>query len=223
MWPLLIYGAGHMRKRTCVYVDGFNFYYGVVKDTPYKWLDFKVLFSYLLNPQQHTIEAIKYFTAIVTGKIDPDQPIRQKTYLRAIEKYIPELSIYYGHFLSHVVSAPLANPVGKQRFVNIIKTEEKGSDVNLAVHVLNDASLDRYDSFVIVSNDSDLAESLRLVKEQYKKSIGLIFPDTSGRNHPSKELMQYADFIKRIRKGVLSKSQLPDPIPGTSIRKPNIW
>jgi len=124
MWPLLFYGARHMRKRTCVYVDGFNFYYGVVKDTPYKWLNLKALFSYLLNPQQHDIQAIKYFTAIVSGKIDPYQPIRQKTYLRAIKKYIPELSIFYGHFLSHVVSAPLANPVGKQRFVDIIKTED---------------------------------------------------------------------------------------------------
>jgi len=212
-----------MRMRTCVYVDGFNFYYGVVKDTPYKWLDFKALFSYLLDPQKHDIEAIKYFTALVSGKRDPDQPVRQETFLRAIQKHIPELSVYYGTFLSHIVSAPLAKPIGKQRFIDIIKSEEKGSDVNLAVHLLNDACLNRYDCFVIVSNDSDLAEALKLVKEQYNKFIGLIFPDIRGRNHPSKELMQYANFIKRIRSKILSKSQLPDPIPGTSIRKPKIW
>jgi hypothetical protein len=181
--------------RTCVYVDGFNFYYGVVKDTPYKWLDFKALFSYLLDPQKHDIEAIKYFTALVSGKRDPDQPVRQKTFLRAIKKHIPELSVYYGTFLSHIVSAPLAKPIGKQRFIDIIKSEEKGSDVNLAVHLLNDACLNRYDCFVIVSNDSDLAEALKLVKEQYNKFIGLIFPDIRGRNHPSKELMQYAILL----------------------------
>jgi len=73
---------------------------------------------------------------------------------------------------------------------------------------------------VIVSNDSDLAESLRLIKVQHQKIIGLITPEKS---HPSKELMQYADFVKRIRKGVLTKSQLPNPIPGTSICKPNSW
>ena len=49
-------------------------------------------------------------------------------------------------------------------FTQVYKTEEKGSDVNLALHVLNDAWLDQYDCAVIVSNDSDLAESLRLVK-----------------------------------------------------------
>jgi uncharacterized LabA/DUF88 family protein len=104
--------------------------------------------------------------------------------------------------------------------VNIIKTEEKGSDVNLAVHVLNDAWLDKYDCAVIVSNDSDLAESLRLVKEQHNKTIGLFIP---WKHHPSKELMKYANFIKRIRRNVLAISQLPDPIPGTSIYKPVKW
>jgi len=47
--------------------------------------------------------------------------------------------------------------------VKIVKTEEKGSDVNLAVHLLNDAWLNLYDCAVVISNDSDLAESCRLV------------------------------------------------------------
>ena len=211
--------------RTYIYIDGFNFYYGAVKDTPYKWLNFKKLFESLLAPA-HQILSIKYFTAIVTGKIDPDQPIRQKTFIRALKKFIPEISVYYGKFLSHNVFKPLAYPIdqntfGKKiKFVNVIKTEEKGSDVNIAVHLLNDAWLDHYDCAVIVSNDSDLAESLRLVKEQHKKKIGLITP---GKTHPSRELLKYADFTKRIRKGVLGASQLPDPIPGTTIHKPKVW
>jgi uncharacterized LabA/DUF88 family protein len=211
--------------RTYIYIDGFNFYYGAVKDTPYKWLDFKKLFNLLLDPK-HKILSIKYFTAMVTGKIDPGQPIRQKTFLRALKKYIPEISIHYGKFLSHNVFKPLAYPINKNlfgkniRFANIIKTEEKGSDVNLALNLLNDAWLDLYDCAVVVSNDSDLAESLRLVKTQHKKMIGLITP---GKTHPSKELMQYADFNKRIREGVLATSQLPDPIPGSKLRKPTTW
>lgn len=205
--------------RTYIYVDGFNLYYGAVKDTGYKWLNLKALFTHLLLPQ-HDIQAIKYFTALVSGKIDPNQPLRQKTFLRAIQKHIPELSVYYGHFLSHIVSAPLAHPKGKRKFIDIIKTEEKGSDVNLAVHVLNDAWLDAYDCAVIVSNDSDLAESLRFVKEQHKKVIGLLYP---WRYYASKELMRYADFVKVIRRKVLSISQLPSPIPGTRICKPKAW
>lgn len=204
--------------RTYIYIDGFNFYYRAVRGTPYKWLDFKALFEKLLK-SSHQIVSIKYFTAIVTGRFDPKQPIRQKTYLRAIQKHIPELSIYYGHFLTHKMFAPLATPVGNQRFAEIIKTEEKGSDVNLAVHLLNDAWRERFDCAVVVSNDSDLSESMRLVKERNKK-IGLIMP---GKGHPSKELMRHANFTKRIRKGLLASSQLPNPIPGTTLYKPNSW
>ena len=176
--------------RTYIYIDGFNFYYGAVKDTPYKWLDFKKLFESLLAPV-HQILSIKYFTAIVTGKLDPGQPIRQKTFIRALKKFIPEISVYYGKFLSHNVFKPLAYPIDENtfgkyiKFANVIKTEEKGSDVNIAVHLLNDAWLDHYDCAVIVSNDSDLAESLRLIKEQHQKKIGLITP---GKTHPSREL-----------------------------------
>jgi uncharacterized LabA/DUF88 family protein len=102
-----------------------------------------------------------------------------------------------------------------------MKTEEKGSDVNLAVHLLNDAWLDHFDCAVIISNDSDLAEPLRLVREQNKKTIGLTSPLIHG--HPSRELQKYAHFVKRIREGVLRISQLPSPIPGTTIHKPATW
>lgn len=75
--------------RTFVYIDGFNFYYGAVKNTPYKWLDFSKLCQHLLSPNQ--ILKIKYFTARVKARpSDPRQPIRQQTYLRALQT-IPKL------------------------------------------------------------------------------------------------------------------------------------
>ena len=102
-----------------------------------------------------------------------------------------------------------------------MKTEEKGSDVNLAVHLLNDAWLDNYDCAIVISNDSDLAEPLRLIREQNGKMIGLISPLLRG--HPSRELQKHAHFVKRIREGVLKNSQLPSPIPVTTIHKPQSW
>ena len=206
--------------RTPVYIDGFNLYYRALKGTTYKWLDLKKLVTHLLQPHHQVVE-IKYFTATVSGIFDPNQPTRQKTYIRALQKYIPQLSVYYGHFLSHPVNAPNAPLTSPPTFARVIKTEEKGSDVNLAVHVLNDAWLDKYDCAVIISNDSDLAEPLRLIKSQNRKKIGLISPLIQG--HPSRELQKHADFVKRIRKGVLKISQLPDPIPGTTIHKPGLW
>jgi len=207
--------------RTSVYVDGFNLYYRTVRGTPYKWLDLMALFTKVLKPS-HQIIRIKYFTALVSSTPqDPDKTIRQKTYLRALMSHIPEIEIHYGHFLSHEVKAPLARPVAGEAYETIIKTEEKGSDVNLAVHLLNDAWLDDYDCAVVVSNDSDLAEAMRLVRLHHpSKIIGLVSPE-EGRT--SKQLRAHASFVRSIRKSILAACQLPSPSPGTSICKPASW
>ena len=97
---------------------------------------------------------------------------------------------------------------------------EAGMLGNLAVHLLNDGWLDAYDCAVVVSNDSDIAESMRLVKDQHGKRIGLITPGTRS---PSRQLLAHADFARRIRSNALRRSQLPDPIPSTTIRKPRRW
>jgi hypothetical protein len=153
---------------------------------------------------------------------DPSKPQRQDTYFRALRAHIPHIEIAYGHFLTHTVRAPLANPpAAGSRMVDIIKTEEKGSDVNIAVHLLNDAWLNRYDCAVVISNDSDLAESMRLVKAHHPdKLIGLLTPGTS---HPSRQLLAHADFARHIRTGTIVRSQLPNPIPRTTIHKPATW
>jgi uncharacterized LabA/DUF88 family protein len=205
--------------KTFVYVDGFNLFYRCLKKTSYKWLDLKTLFSSILDPK-HQIESIKYFTAKVSGRQDPKSPIRQLAYVRALQAHIPEISIIYGHFLSHNVWMPLVTPVGTKRFAEVIKTEEKGSDVNIAVHLVNDAWHDRFECAVIVSNDSDLVEAVKIVRHEHQKVIGVIIPGTSN---PSKELIQHANFVKHIRTGVLQASQLPLQIPGTNIHKPSGW
>jgi hypothetical protein len=40
---------------------------------------------------------------------------------------------------------PLVRPVGNQPTEQVIRTKEKDSDVNLAVHLLKDGWLDAYD------------------------------------------------------------------------------
>ena len=137
-----------------------------------------------------------------------------------MQHYRPDIKVYFGHFLSHGIRAPLAQPAGNRRTVEIIKTEEKGSDVNLAVHLLNDGWLNAYDCGVVVSNDSDIAEAMRLVRQPHGKRIGLVTP---GAGRPSRQPMAHADFSRHIRANGLQHSQLPDPISGTNIRKPVAW
>ena len=209
--------------RTCIYIDGFNLYYGAVKGTSHKWLDLKTAFAMLLQPH-HQITAIKYFTAQVSGKRDPQQPVRQQTYWRALQASTPEFQLYKGTFLTHPVTWPLAQPLPGQRYATVLKTEEKGSDVNLAVHLLNDAWQDGYDCAMIVSNDSDLAEAMRLVRRHHpSKLLGLVFPRRETGGHPSRELSQHAHFVLRLGAGVLAACQLPGRIPGTTIHTPAAW
>jgi len=206
--------------RTYVYIDGFNLYYRALRRSSWKWLDLLTLFQTVLQPH-HDILKIKYFTARVSATPnDPSKPQRQDVYLRAIQHHRPEVEVYFGHFLSHTVKAPLANPGRGQRTVDIIKTEEKGSDVNLAVHLLNDGWLNAYDCAIVVTNDSDIAEAMRLVKVHNNKRIGLVTP---GSSHPSRQLLAHADFSRHIRSGALQRSQLPNPIPGKKLRKPQRW
>jgi len=206
--------------RTIVYVDGFNFYYGAIRDTPWKWLDPVALFQKVLG-RQNALVKVKYFTARVgPSPKDPNVHVRQDAYLRALQAHCPLLDLYYGHFLRHRIKMEHANPPPYS--VEVWKNEEKGSDVNLALHVLNDAWLNAYDCAVIVSNDSDLAESLRLVKAQNHKIIGLVTPGAPKRK-TSLQLRQHADFVRPIRTQMLKSSLLPDPIPGTTIHKPASW
>ncbi len=207
--------------RTIVYVDGFNLYYGSLRGTDYKWLDLPLLFKNILQPH-HNIKLVKFFTAKVADSWgDLSQSQRQNTYLNALRKYRPNVKVHLGSFLTHKIRRPLANPKGTPKIVSVLDTKEKGSDVNLAVHLLNDAWLGKCDCAVVVTNDSDIAEAMRLTKEQHPAiRIGLITP---GKKKASRELKIHADFLARIRDGALRNSQLPNPVPPTNIYKPESW
>ncbi len=111
--------------RTFVYVDGFNFHYGALKGTPWKWLDPVTLFRRILQPQ-HEILSIKYFTARVAGtSVDPSKPQRQDIYLRAVQRFRPEVAVYFGHFLSHTTRMPLARPEGKRHMAEVSKPRKR--------------------------------------------------------------------------------------------------
>ena len=203
-----------------MYIDGFNLYYGAVRRTPYKWLNLHTLCTLLLPGYQ--IERIKYFTAHVQARPDdPDQSTRQQTYLRAL-RTLPNLDIILGHFLTNEVSMRLVQPpAAGSAFVRVIKTEEKGSDVNLAAHLLHDGHLGRYEAAVLLTNDSDLLEPVHMVRQDLGLSVGIINPHP----HPSRVLVQQASFVRQIRRGVLAVSQFPPTLTDAigTFHKPSQW
>lgn len=206
--------------RTNVYIDGFNFYYGCVKDTPHRWLDFSKLLPLLLPG--HQINRIRYFTALVLStQSDPTKTVRQQTYIRALET-IPNFSVHYGMFLRNRTRMPLANPpAGGPNTVEVIKTEEKGSDVNLATYLLIDYFMKDFDIAVIVSNDSDLLEPIKFVRSMGMQ-VGILNPH----KNTSWALKNAADFYRPIRQGPVRASQFPPTLTdsqGRVITKPSGW
>lgn len=205
---------------TNVYVDAFNLYYGCLKGTPYRWLDLGALCVRLLPRDQ--IGRIRYFTATVSARPDnPGAPQRQQVYLRALAT-IPGLSIHYGHYLSHITRMPLAHPRrGGARTVEVVKTEEKGSDVNLATYLLLDAFKGDCEVAVVISNDSDLKLPIEVAQAELGLQVGVVNPHPPGRR--SRALQP--TFFKQIRPSALAACQFPPVLRDGrgEIRKPARW
>jgi len=201
-----------------VYVDGFNLYYGALKNTPYKWLDVAKLSSFLFPNDR--ISKIKYFTAPIKlrpNDIDLGKPNRQQIYLRAL-RTTPNLEIIEGNFLTHIVT--MKNAIGAG-FTSVIKTEEKGTDVNIASHLIHDAHQGLFELAIIISNDSDLVEPVRIVVHELNLPVIVVSPYKNN----SIQLKNTASSARTIRSGVLSVSQFPDVMTDTigQFRKPIIW
>jgi uncharacterized LabA/DUF88 family protein len=206
--------------KTYVYVDGFNLYYGAVRRTRYKWLDIARMCRLLLP--RHEILRIKYFTARVSARPgDFDKPTRQQTFLRTLGT-LPNCDIIYGHFMASEVTMRLAHshPSGP-KYATVVKTEEKGSDVNLATHLLWDGFRDLYEAAILVTNDSDLVEAVRIVRHELGRTVGVLNPH----ENLSKMLLKHATFLKPIREGVLAASQFPTVLRDAhgSFSKPATW
>ena len=92
------------------------------------------------------------------------------------------------------------------------------SDVNLAVHLLNDCRLDCKERAIMVSNDSYLAEAMRLVNKHLNKTIDFV---TQRSKQRSEELRVRANFVRSIRpsglQNTVAESDFRDEYPKTCL------
>ena len=223
--------------RTNVYVDTFNLYYGCLKNTAYRWLDISKLCQSELPAND--INRIRCFAARVKGRPgDLQQPDRQNAYFRALLT-IPNLTIHEGQYLATDVRMALSTPFpissvdtsivtvkpdGTQ-LVEVRKSEEKGSDVNPASYLLLDGFRKDYEVAVVITNDSDLAEPIRLVRHELKLPVVVLHP-CGGIRGPSIKLKMVASKSISISEIHLAASLFPDEITlpnGQIITKPVGW
>jgi hypothetical protein len=216
-------------KRTIVYIDGFNLYYGVFKTVQcsrYKWLDLDAYFTQLLPA--HNITAIKYCSALVNGKRDPGAHSRQREYWRAL-RTLRLTRIIEGRFKDKSVKCNVptcAIPRGPQRLFSI--PEEKRTDVNLALEILDDAHRGLADAIVVVSGDSDLVPALQKIRDDFPQiEVSVYVPAAFNRiRGKAPELRALAHRPRNFDTFLLARAQLPANIllpDGSTITKPATW
>ena len=222
--------------RATVYFDGFNFYYGCFKSgrssdwRACKWLDLEA-FCAGMFPQLE-IRRIRYFAArIAPSPLDPGAELRQAEYLRAITT-LPTVSLHEGSYSTMRKERYLADPhvrtptlmVPHQK-VHVIVNEEKGSDVSLATYLVADGFRNDYDTAIVISNDSDLYEPIRIVSDpaELGKPVLLVNP------HPHRVASRLQQMPSvhywKMTLNKLQNAQFPDQLQDQSgiITKPSNW
>ena len=159
------------KKRAVALIDGFNLYHAIDnlgvhgKKNHLKWLDLRALAEIYAPSSDYDLLAVKYFSAFATWL--PDAHKRHRAYVRALQSV--GVQVIMGKFKE------------KDRHCyncgNRYKAhEEKETDVNLAIHLLNGAYKNEYDLALIFSADSDLAPAIRMVRAETQKTVRIVFP-----------------------------------------------
>ena len=204
--------------RTIVYVDGFNLYYGAVRNTPNKWLDLSKYF-HLVRPHDD-IHLIRYFTSLVTGPTRPNQEV----FLKALATRA-DIEITLGKFMSKDVECNLivCSHPGPRLFTT---HEEKRTDVNIAVHMIDDAYQNRCDRLILVSGDSDLVPGIQFVRRRFPNKQVFVYVPALNRPNSAYELRSVAHQSRELPLQLMPRAQFPATISdgaGGVITKPASW
>jgi len=216
--------------RANFYVDGYNLYRGMCDAGLHGhiWLDLQGLCNNL-KKRTETLGRIRYFTSL--PDFAPAKARRHQTYLDSLEAACPRVEVEFGTFSDK--DARVYCDICKIEIrvecaacgwkMNTKKHEEKQTDVNLAVHLLNDAyTPNEFDVAYIISGDSDLLPAVRMVKSIFpEKKVGMYFP-------PSRYLGVFtgvADCAVGIHANEIKRFPLPDRVGGATgpIAKPPSW
>ncbi|TVP88645.1 MAG: NYN domain-containing protein, partial [Pseudomonadaceae bacterium] len=224
--------------RTRIYIDGYNFYYGCLRGTQYKWLDLIPLFEKHMLPSALVVDSqgnnrqslllphhsIKYFTAKIIESVAraTDSVSSQARYHTALRKtHNDRIALVEGYYAVNQMKVKVVDAEDPRKAprdcpeIQAWKVEEKQSDVNLALQAYHDAITGQIDHAVIVTNDTDLAPALQMIREHTTVLIGLVIPTTDQQRRPNSGLVELAHWKRlHINSAELAACQLPRVIPG---------
>lgn len=169
----------------------------------WRWLDLRAMLESVIAAQSPWSAVVGsrvvFCTARIRGRDNVSSQRDQDTYLRALVQHGAVDVIEYGNYVARTATAPLATADRRGRPVlteanwplmvrnaqgsdvphatfmaSVARREEKGSDVNVASHMLVDVLGGAVDAAVVISNDSDLKMPVDVVRQHVP--LGLINP-----------------------------------------------
>ena len=229
--------------KTRVYIDGYNFYYGCLKGSHYKWLNLVSLFENHILPASAPQKAvliekgIKFFTAKISEKAAKSNHSvsEQDAYLRALSSLPNQIEAIKGYYAVDKVPSHLVDQYQPSKFpkhcqkVETWKLEEKQSDVNLAIEAVYDVVTNtELEQVVFVTNDTDLAPAIVKVKQHNPKIVvGLVIPTKKSVRYPNAKLVELADWTREhISDDELFQCQFPRVVKTEGrkdVIKPQTW
>jgi len=205
--------------RVQAFIDGFNLYHAIdsltKNDTSkkyYKWVNLHSLMEAFIKPSQETLNNVFYFSAHATWR--PSSHIKHRTYVNALKAY--NVDVILGHFKKKNMKCRSCN-------IRWETHEEKESDVNLCIHLLQNAHLDNFDKALIVTSDSDMVPVIEMIKTTFPhKEIVVLTPP--NRYQISHEIRSTVTTLK-IKEKHIKNNILPNTITfnGIKIIKPTDW
>lgn len=201
-------------KRVIAYIDGFNLYFGLKTAgwRRYYWLDVHGMAKSLLLKDQELV-CTKYFTSRVTNNAQKQK--RQNDFLEAIQT-VTDIQVFYGKYQQNPRTC---RNCGFKDFVS----NEKMTDVNIAVELLADACSDSFDVALLVSADSDLVGPVQKVRTMFSsKKVVACFPPKRYSN----DLKNAAGISIPIGRSIFAKNQFPEIVrkkDGFKLKRPDKW
>ncbi|HEV2986867.1 MAG TPA: NYN domain-containing protein [Candidatus Angelobacter sp.] len=211
--------------RVYCFVDGFNLYHAIewfengVDDADhrryrkYKWLSLTALANCYISSKSQSLVGVEYFTTYPHW--DPPKVLRHRQFVLAQQS--EGVKVTFGNYKEKRVDC---RATCKLKFTI---WQEKQTDVNIAVRLIELARRNVYDKAIIISGDSDLIPAIKLVREIYaEKYVAAVVP--IGRRGEDIEKHCHGKF--KMTEEQLARCHLPDKLKhpsGVWVTKPYVY
>ena len=194
-------------NRVLALIDGFNYYHRLnefQQKSPrcVKWLNYRSLIESWLSDEEKQHLEIIYFSAKAKHR-GADVILRHNIYIQALESV--NIRCILGEFkpkgIKKCRQCERCNGCNSQQDnKKLERWEEKNTDVNIGITLLEYTIYNKYDKCLLLSSDSDFIPAVKRAKEINPNNKIIICPPPIARNKPAKRIEYNIDGLEQASK-----------------------